>query len=130
MSNGFPPNFSPSEFRCKCHGVYCDGEPPNPDRIRHLAWALQHIRYQCGAPLSVTSGYRCPDHNKAVGGVKNSQHVQCNAADIQLSTPNNSKIADIAEELSDNLIVPIGGVGRYNTFTHVDIRYDKARWTG
>lgn len=130
MSDGFPPNFSPSEFRCKCSGKHCDGEPPNPDRIRHLAWVLQRIRNRCGAALSVNSGYRCVEHNKAIGGARRSQHPQCTAADIHCRSMSASKVADIAEELAEQHAVPIGGIGRYNTFTHIDIRHDKARWSG
>ena len=130
MSNGFPPNFSPSEFRCKCKGKHCDGEPPHPDRIRHLAWVLQRIRNRCGAALSVNSGYRCPEYNKAIGGARRSQHPQCTAADIHCKSMASSKVADIAEELAEQRAVPIGGIGRYNTFTHIDIRHDKARWSG
>jgi uncharacterized protein YcbK (DUF882 family) len=33
-------------------------------------------------PLHVNSGYRCPALNKAVGGVKTSQHVKGQASDI------------------------------------------------
>lgn len=43
---------------------------------------LQALREAFGAPITVTSGYRCPTHNKNVGGAKGSQHVKGNAADI------------------------------------------------
>ena len=35
-------------------------------------------------PIRITSGYRCPELNRAVGGVKNSQHMRGEAADIHL----------------------------------------------
>ena len=44
---------------------------------------LQPIRDAWGQPIKVTSGYRCPRVNELVGGVKNSQHVLGQAADIQ-----------------------------------------------
>lgn len=44
---------------------------------------LQALREAFGGPITVTSGYRCPDHNRAVGGAKGSQHVKGNAADIR-----------------------------------------------
>lgn len=44
---------------------------------------LQPIRDAWGAPLIVTSGYRCPELNKAVGGSSTSQHKFGSAADIR-----------------------------------------------
>lgn len=39
-----------------------------------------------GNPLFISSGYRCPRLNKAVGGVKNSQHLQGHAADVDFGS--------------------------------------------
>lgn len=44
---------------------------------------LDPLREAYGQPIIVTSGYRCPALNKAVGGVKNSQHILGEAADIR-----------------------------------------------
>ena len=44
---------------------------------------LQPIRDAWGGPIHVTSGYRCPKLNASVGGVKGSQHLLGQAADIQ-----------------------------------------------
>lgn len=47
-------------------------------------WAEYCERYSLGTPaIRVTSGYRSPELNKAVGGVKNSAHVEGYAADLQ-----------------------------------------------
>ena len=43
---------------------------------------LDPIRRRYGAPIIVTSGYRCPALNTAVGGVANSHHIIGCAADI------------------------------------------------
>ena len=130
MSDGFPPNFAPYEFKCKCDGRHCSGLVPYPDRIRHLAWVLQSVRNKCNTPININSGYRCPQHNKLVGGAKHSQHVQATAADIVSPTLPPAKVADIVEDLMEQGAIPNGGIGRYNTFTHIDIRHDKARWSG
>jgi len=55
------PNFAPRELecRCGCGEVHMLGQVMN---------TLQTIRCQMRAPLRVSSGYRCPDHNLAVGG--------------------------------------------------------------
>lgn len=47
-----------------------------------LAERLQLIRDALGVPITISSGYRCPELNKAVGGSKTSQHQLCLAADI------------------------------------------------
>lgn len=43
---------------------------------------LQVIRDALGKPIKITSGYRCERLNKLVGGVPNSSHTRCWAADI------------------------------------------------
>lgn len=43
---------------------------------------LDPIRRRYGAPIIITSGYRCPALNTAVGGVANSHHIVGCAADI------------------------------------------------
>ena len=47
-----------------------------------LAERLQLIRDALGVSIVISSGYRCPELNKAVGGTKSSQHQLCLAADI------------------------------------------------
>lgn len=44
---------------------------------------LQPLRDEFGA-ITIGSGYRCPKVNAIVGGVKNSQHMTGQAADIHL----------------------------------------------
>lgn len=43
---------------------------------------LDPLRERWGAPIMVTSGYRCPRLNTAVGGATHSQHMKGEAADI------------------------------------------------
>lgn len=43
---------------------------------------LDPLREAWGRPLTVTSGYRCPELNRAVGGSKTSHHLRGMAADI------------------------------------------------
>ena len=43
---------------------------------------LQPLRDAMGEPIKIGSGYRCPQLNKAVGGVSNSQHMKGEAADL------------------------------------------------
>lgn len=43
---------------------------------------LQPLRDAMGEQIKIGSGYRCPQLNKAVGGVSNSQHMKGEAADL------------------------------------------------
>ena len=125
--NGYPKNFRSVELECRS-GASC----PFPDRMRHLAWTLQVIRDEFGAPIRVTSGYRSPEHNKKVGGVKDSQHVQARAADLTPSSGKKDdlkKLTDVVLALASSGKIPNGGIGVYSTFVHYDMRPDgPARW--
>lgn len=47
-------------------------------------WEEYCAEHSLGTPaIRITSGYRSPELNKAVGGVKNSAHVEGYAADLQ-----------------------------------------------
>ena len=55
---------------------------------------LDPIRRRYGAPIIVTSGYRCPALNTAVGGVANSHHIVGCAADIVAPLCSQAKLLD------------------------------------
>ena len=58
---------------------------PSPEvleNLRMLAGALERVRAILNSPLRITSGYRCPKLNSAVGGSKNSAHLKGLAADF------------------------------------------------
>ena len=61
---------------------------PNEQQIANLKRIceeiLEPLRAFAGQPIIIGSGYRSPTLNKAVGGVKNSQHMTGEAADIHL----------------------------------------------
>ena len=52
---------------------------------------LDPLRTAWGKPIIVTSGYRCPDLNKAVGGVNTSQHLRGEAVDLDIGTIEDNK---------------------------------------
>lgn len=52
------------------------------DNLNRLADYLDGIREKLGKPIRISSGFRCPVLNKAVGGVANSQHQKGLAADL------------------------------------------------
>lgn len=111
-------NFRVREFACNdgSDPIFIDSE---------LVSVLQKIRNHFGKPVTITSAYRTPPHNKKSGGTTYSQHLYGKAADIKISGVTPKKVADYAETLLDN-----GGIGIYNTFTHIDVRSVKSRWQG
>lgn len=60
---------------------------PSFEVVEHLnelvGTILQPLREAYGKPLTISSGYRCTELNKAVGGVQNSAHQYGYAADVQ-----------------------------------------------
>ncbi len=118
-------NFSLSEFECKCG---CEMPDDVFDNVKELAKSLQILRDKIKKPIKVNSSYRCLSHNKNIGSKSTSQHVLGKAADIVVKELKPNEVADIADQLMDKGLFKMGGVGRYNTFTHVDIRGKKARW--
>lgn len=117
-------NFKASEFAC--HGKGCC----NTSKIdENLVKYLEKIRKHFGAPVTITSAYRCPKHNKAVGGATSSYHARGQAADIVVRNVPSREVAKYAESIG------ILGIGLYEThkdghFTHIDTRTKKSFWYG
>lgn len=62
------------------------------DNLRALCRnVLEPARVAYGEPIYITSGYRCPALNKAVGGKITSQHLRGEAADLQVKGVRNLK---------------------------------------
>lgn len=118
-------NFSLSEFECKCG---CKMPAFVKENVKELAENLQVLRDVVGR-IDLTNAYRCKEHNADVGGSTNSQHIKGKAADIKSNTLSPSEIASITDDLMKSEKFKLGGIGMYNTFTHVDIRGYKARWS-
>lgn len=115
-------HFKLSEFKCKDGTAVPAKYYANCQRLMNL---LEEIRAACGnRAITVTSGYRTESYNKKVDGAKQSQHLYAAAADIKVS----GKSASEVYKLCDRLVGSRGGVGKYSTFTHVDVRGHKARW--
>jgi len=70
-------------------------------------------------PVRVNSWFRDSSYNHRIGGVHRSMHLTCGAADIVKAGFTPDEVADILERHPDS---DQWGIGRYATFTHLDIR--------
>ena len=117
-------NFMVSEFAC--HGKGCCSTVQVDEKLVDY---VQKIRNHFKAPVTINSGYRCPTHNKNVGGASGSLHAKGQAADIAVKGVTPAEVAKYAENLG------IKGIGLYETakdgyFVHVDTRTTKSFWYG
>jgi uncharacterized protein YcbK (DUF882 family) len=85
-----------------------------PSLVRMLRIVESHY----GRKLVVTSGYRSPPYNRRVRGARNSQHMYCAAADIQVPGVSKWELASFVRALPGR-----GGVGTYchTNSVHLDI---------
>jgi uncharacterized protein YcbK (DUF882 family) len=118
-------NFTLEEFNSKCGRDIPNNVLPN---ILQLAKNLQVLRDAVGKSISITSGYRSPQHNKKIGGAKDSQHVKGLAADIKVSGMTPKEVALVIEGLIEQGKMKQGGIGIYPSWVHYDVRGTKARW--
>lgn len=83
---------------------------------------LDPLREAYGKPITVTSGYRCPVLNKAVGGSKTSDHMNGCAADI-VGTPNTPKENKRLFNLIQELKLPFDQVIDEKNFSWVHVSH-------
>ena len=81
------PNFSLSDLvrseTAEERGIDNTPPPEIVENLRRLAEGLEKVRALLGAPLEISSGYRCAALNEAVGGSSTSQHMQGLAVDFE-----------------------------------------------
>jgi uncharacterized protein YcbK (DUF882 family) len=118
-------NFSLQEFNSKCGRPIPNRVLPN---IIELAKNLQVLRDAVGKSITITSGYRSPEHNAKIKGAKNSQHITGMAADIKVAGMTPKEVALVIEGLIESGKMKQGGIGIYPSWVHYDIRNVKARW--
>jgi len=115
-------------------GGSCQGKNTYPPRnlwtrIAATARVLDHLRDRLGKPIVITNAYRAPAYNACIpGSSSNSQHVQFTALDFQVRGMAAPDVAHALRWLRDREQLFTGGIGRYNSFTHVDTRGVNATW--
>ena len=125
-STQLSPHFNIREFRCSCggnHETLIASELV--DKLEALYTALNCSK------IIVTSGYRCPEHDKAVGGTSSGQHTKGTAADVccygQDGQPISSKT--VCCKAQDLGFTGIANITSSYQYTHLDVR-TSGKWYG
>jgi hypothetical protein len=137
-------SFRGSEFRpywSRVRGSVRNSAPPRSiwNNVVQTLVVLQRFRSEMGAPVRLTSTYRSPRYNRAVGGVSNSQHVQFRALDFicDRGTPRDwmQRLREYRGQTFNHPAIRSfefrGGIGLYvsSGFVHLDTRGSDADWS-
>jgi zinc D-Ala-D-Ala carboxypeptidase len=101
---------------------------PSPEALSNLKALcknlLDPIRNLAGNPITVSSGYRSPAVNRAIGGVRTSQHVLGEAADINCSAIGQKKLFDLIRKSG----LPYDQcIDEFGSWVHVSFRKSQNR---
>ena len=115
--NDISPHFKREEFACndECGFDTVDVE---------LVEVVEDVRAHFGKPVTVNSGCRCQIHNAFVGGEDHSKHLLGIASDIVVKDVSPSDVYVYLNRKYPHTY----GIGHYETFTHIDVRSNRARW--
>jgi zinc D-Ala-D-Ala carboxypeptidase len=104
---------------------------PSPEIIETMKATAENvfepIREQCG-PIRISSFYRSPELNRAIGGAKSSQHCKGEAMDIQAINVTNAELFRVACELEqfDQIIWEFGTLTEPD-WIHISFKKDGNR---
>ena len=118
------PHFRESEFTCN-HCNTMEGHEVPQELLAMLEDVREHFG---GGPVTINSGYRCKTHNDNLGSSDGSWHryhtAGEGAADIVISGVAPSTVYQyLVQRYPDRC-----GIGRYDSFTHLDNDADRRRW--
>lgn len=118
MKNKIQSHFELLEFFVHCSPKEKFNGYTTPEVIENifaLSHILQSIRNDLGTPIVITSGYRGDEHNKLVGGVRTSQHLNGSACDFVC--PGVSNYRKLSERIDD--LVQFDQMIVYDNFIHI-----------
>jgi hypothetical protein len=120
--------FFTKEQQARVYQHYSAFEADLRPEIQALAENLQVLRDWLGSGVSINIALRPKWYELEKGRSGNSQHCLGKAADIVSHGYSNEAVQDAIEQLIEDGEMNQGGLGRYDSFTHYDIRGYKARW--
>jgi len=113
------------EYACKC----CGKLPPELYDSKHfftipykiLFEIFKKLRVWHGKPLRIDSGYRCPEHNKAIGGELMSAHLFGLALDMKVGS--DQELEMLQAQIEKNFSKVRMGVYKKKLFIHLDVAF-------
>ncbi len=120
------PHFNAQEFRCKCgqnHDILISDTLVS--KLETLRTALNCSK------IILTSGYRCPSHDKNVGGTGGGQHTKGTAVDVRCYDSDGKIISSklVCCTAQDLGFTGIANITSSYTSTHLDVR-SSGKWYG
>jgi zinc D-Ala-D-Ala carboxypeptidase len=95
-------------------GIANEPSPEVIENLRRLCQSvLEPLRIKLGRPVVITSGYRSPELNRAVGGSKNSHHMQGRAADLIVPGLSPLAVCQTAQQMKLPCVQIIHEFGRW-----------------
>lgn len=88
---------------------------------------LDDLRDHFKKPVTINSTYRGLKYNRALGSPDGSLHRRFNAVDFTVKDVKPSEVFAVLKKWRDEARF-IGGLGKYNTFVHIDTRNYNATW--
>ena len=106
------------------HGWANYPDPQSIDNLKRLCLLLEQVRLLFLAPLNITSGYRGPQVNEAIGSKATSQHCIGCAADFKVAgfTPD-----EVCRKILRSNIRFDQLIREYNSWTHISVPNDPER---
>ena len=98
--------------------------PQHMENLKHLATCMEDVRSLFNRRIEITSGYRNPQVNAAVGGVPNSAHALGHAADFHVD---GFKDLDAAKTIRDSALNFDQLIIEKNRCVHISFHPDMRR---
>jgi zinc D-Ala-D-Ala carboxypeptidase len=123
------PHFSLEQLVASDTAARCgiDNAPPAAvvENLRELARGLEQVRSLLGHVLDISSGYRCPALNEAVGGAATSQHCEGRAVDFEC--PAYGSPAEVAQAIAGSDIAFDTLILEYGRWVHLSFSPEARR---
>ena len=128
-------NISRHEITCKCGCGFDVADFELITAVQDAADFFMHRENGWKVAIIITSGNRCVEHNRKIGGSDNSQHLYGKAMDFKLKVVVHNEWRFVSEDdlysYLDSKYPEKFGIGLYcRGRCHVDVRANKVRWRG